>query len=371
MEQQKRSAISLLIKPASSLCNMRCKYCFYHDVATHRQTPSYGVMSEATAAQLLNRVWDAVSDNAQIHFAFQGGEPTLAGISFYRYFAEVVDNKKLPGQTVSYSIQTNGILLDDDWCQFLHEHHFLVGISLDGNPEIHDMHRVDSNGVGTANRIFQSIQCMERNKVEYNILSVVTRAMARKPEKTWNWYVGKRYKYLQLIPCLSPFSGSEKEKYALTPEAYADFLVATFRGWKHQLEVGNYISVRLFDNLVMLLKGYPAQQCGLLGRCSQQWVIEADGGVYPCDFYVLDDCRCGTIWEKSFAELEEAAVTKAFLQPEETLHPQCATCKVFKICGGGCKRYRDFYHSKEGYCPYQAFLYATLGELMEVAQKLQ
>lgn len=364
-------AISLLIKPASSLCNMRCKYCFYHDVAENRMTPSYGIMTEATVEQLLTRVWEYVGETAQIHFAFQGGEPTLAGLSFYIFFVEQVAKRKLPAQTVSYSIQTNGLVLDEAWCCFLHQHNFLVGLSLDGSAELHDLHRVDSKGVGTYSRIAQSIQCMERHQVEYNILSVVTRAMARKPEKIWNWYVAKRFQYLQFIPCLSPFAGSGEEKYALTPQDYASFLVTTFRGWKRQLEGGNYISVRLFDNLVMLLKGYPSQQCGLLGRCSQQWVIEADGGVYPCDFYVLDDYRCGNIWEMSFGEMEQAPATKAFLQPEATLHPQCATCKVFKLCGGGCKRYRDFYHSKEGYCPYQAFLYAILGELMEVAKKLQ
>lgn len=365
------NAISLLIKPASSLCNMRCKYCFYHDVAENRLTASYGIMSEETVEQLLTRVWEYVSDTAQILFAFQGGEPTLAGLSFFQYFVEAAAKRKLPAQQISYAIQTNGLVLDEDWCRFLHTHNFLVGISLDGMPELHDMHRVDSKGVGTAGRIFQSIQCMEKHKVEYNILSVVTRAMARKPEKTWNWYVSKRYKYLQFIPCLSPFDSAEEEKYALTPRLYADFLIATFRGWKHQLEVGNYISVRLFDNLVMLLKGYPSHQCGMLGRCSQQWVVEADGSVYPCDFYVLDEHRCGSVQEMTFEEMEQADNTKAFLQPTTQLHPQCATCKVFKICGGGCKRYRDFYHQEEGFCPYQTFLYAIWGELTEVARKLQ
>lgn len=370
-KKNNRYMVSLLIKPASSLCNMRCKYCFYHDVANTRKVSSYGIMTEETADVLIKRTVEYAYDTAKIFFAFQGGEPTLAGLDFFKYFCKKVEENKKSGQKIFYSIQTNGILTDEKWCGFFAQNNFLVGVSLDCERELHDMHRIDINGVGTYDRVIKNISLMDKYKVEYNILSVVTKAMARKPEKVFKEYLKKRYKYIQFIPCLKPFDGVEENKYDLTPELYADFLIEMFRQWKHQLENGNYISIRLFDNLVMLLKGYPAEQCGTLGKCSLQRVIEADGSVYPCDFYVLDKYNCGNIREKCLDEIDISEPAANFLEDKEPVHSLCISCKVIKICGGGCKRYRSFYHASADFCPYQKFLYTVFDQLKEVALKLR
>jgi len=242
-------------------------------------------------------------------------------------------------------------------------------VSLDGNREIHDMHRIDAEGRGTFDRVFQTAKSMDKYKVDYNVLSVITKSSARKPEKFFKEYLKNRFKYIQYIPCLTPFNYDEKDKFDLEPKQYAEFLIENFRQWKHQLEVGNYISIRLFDNLVALLKGYPATQCGMLGHCSMQRVIEANGDVYPCDFYVLDKYKCGNIYDMSFEDIEKSDTAKNFLK-DMPLKNICRNCKVLSICGGGCKRYRDFYHEIENYCPYQEFLYTVYNELREVAQRL-
>lgn len=367
----RKEQISLLIKPVSSLCNMRCHYCFYHDVAENREIPSYGTMDWDTAETLIFRVFEYAEPETFLHFAFQGGEPTLAGLEFFQRFVQQVEAGKSKQQKVAYSIQTNGLLLDDDWCAFLASQGFLVGLSLDGSGDCHDLHRLDTAGKGTYSRVVQTAKRMDKYKVEYNILSVVTRAIARKPEKVFKEYLKNRYSYIQFIPCLTPLGENSENKYDITPAQYADFLIVTFRQWKHQLEVGNYISIRLFDNLVGLLKGYPAEQCGILGNCTWQRVVEADGSVYPCDFYVLDPYRCGNIHKMTLEEIDLSENAHDFLKDKEAPFADCVHCRVWKLCKGGCKRYRGFYHSVPGYCPYQTFLYEIFDELTEVARKLK
>ena len=363
--------LSILIKPASSLCNMRCKYCFYYNVSQNREIGSYGIMSQEVMKNLIDRAFDEIAAGGKLYFAFQGGEPTLAGIEYFRGFVSYVSHKVNIEKacSINYSIQTNGLVVDEEWCKFLKENDFLVGLSLDCNNEIHDMHRIDSNGCGTHAEVIKAVKLMDRHKVQYNVLSVVTRAMARKPEKVFKEYLKNRYKYLQFIPCLKPFGESESSSFDLTPQMYAEFLTVFFKQWKHQLEVGNYISIRLFDNLISVLKGYPAEQCGFSGRCSMQYVIEADGSIYPCDFYVLDEYNCGNVQEATLGEAAASQAATKFLGVDQKAE-MCNVCRFKALCGGGCRRYRELYHGENSYCAYRQFLYNIYDDMMEVAQKL-
>lgn len=369
------NALSILIKPASSLCNMRCKYCFYHDVADHRKIQSFGFMEKTTADILIKESFEYVNHKGAINFMFQGGEPTLAGMEFFENFTNTVDEHNRNNIPISYSIQTNGQVIDARFCKLFKKYNFLVGLSQDGPKAFHDANRIDADLQGTYDKTNDAIALFDSYGVEYNILSVITRQMADNPDILFHYYKRKNLKYIQLIPCLNPQetiasgeSSKETKEYELTPNAYGYFLKEIFNLWYDELAKGNYISIRLFDNLVHMLKGRRPEQCGLTGACTIQCVVESDGGVYPCDFYVLDDFKLGNIYEEKLIDMFESDTAKAFLEYEELKHPLCNTCEVYSLCCGGCKRYRSFYRQNSKYCSYQDFLYNALGKLQIVSR---
>ena len=169
--------LSILVKPASSACNLRCSYCFYADEASIRSVPNYGMMPAQVSSALIEGAMGAVE--GAVSFLFQGGEPTLAGLEFFRDFVSRVHKAAPPGLAVQYAIQTNGTLLDEEWCRFFRAHRFLVGLSLDGSRECHDRFRRDGAGKGTYDRVVQAARLLERAGVEYNVLTVVTGYLAR------------------------------------------------------------------------------------------------------------------------------------------------------------------------------------------------
>lgn len=361
----------VLIKPASSLCNMCCRYCFYEDVSNERRQKSYGIMNLATAYKIIDRVFEACPEG-NVGFSFQGGEPTLATLNYFQLFVNYVESKKETSSTISYSIQTNGILIDDAWCELFKKYSFLVGISLDGLKDVHDSLRIDKLGKGTFNRVMNSIKLLNKYDVKFNILTVVTQSMAKHPQALWNAYVKNGFDFIQLIPCLCALDNPKlKEDYTLNPETYASFLKTFFDIWAKEFAKGNYISIRLFDNLVKMYQNIPPEQCGLLGFCQPQFVIEADGSVYPCDFYVLDGYNAGNIMDMDFDQIKISPAFKNFLTDQSDKSHLCNQCSVYGLCGGGCKRYRSFFFQKEGYCPYQDFLVHASPTLRHIAFSLQ
>ena len=364
---------TMLIKPASSLCNMRCKYCFYSDVSEHREVKSNGIMTEETTDILLQRVFEYVKKPSVINFAFQGGEPTLAGIKYFEYFTNRVEEMNTEGHTIHYSLQTNGYLVNEKFCELFKKYNFLVGISMDGPREVHDCNRVDANQQGTYDKVNQAIKLFNKYKVEYNVLSVITKQMAKKPQTLFKHYVKSNIKYVQLIPCLKSLDykeGDTLSKYDLTPQEYAQFLKDMFHSWYEAYKSNQYISIRQFDNLIYMVNGQPPEQCGMSGRCNLQCVVEADGSIYPCDFYVLDQFKQGNLRENSLEEMICSEGSKAFLDYQVPESPLCKSCKVYQLCGGGCKRYRSFYSEVEGYCPNQDFLYASYHKMLEITKQL-
>ncbi len=161
--------LNIMLKPASSLCNMRCKYCFYADVSDMREVKSFGIMKEKTVDSILNNIHNDLESGDRLHIAFQGGEPMLAGLDFYQRLVDEIGQWEKT-IAVSYALQTNGILIDDEWCQFLKENNFLVGISWDILPECHDEARKDAEGKGTFKAVSKAIECLEKHQVDYNVL---------------------------------------------------------------------------------------------------------------------------------------------------------------------------------------------------------
>ncbi len=363
--------LSVLIKPASSLCDLRCKYCFYADVADLRQVRSYGIMSADTAHILIERAVEAVNGSGNITFSFQGGEPLMTGFEFFTdfiaYTQQFIDrsNGKLH---VFYSLQTNGMRIDESWAELFSAHRFLIGLSIDGDETVHNRSRVDSGRQGTWTKAMKAAKLLQSRAVDFNILSVITAQNAKQPKRLWDFYQSNGFRFVQLIPCLAPLESPEfQADYSLTPQLYGDFLIRFFKIWTEQLQRGRYISVRLFDNLVRMASGQAPEQCGLLGDCAPQFVIEADGSVYPCDFYVLDEYRCGSVTESSFLTLRQSEPMKRFLTEGSRRLPQCLHCPFYTVCKGGCRRYRSLYFQKRNYCPYRAFLEHILPDLQTIA----
>lgn len=330
----------LLIKPASSICNLRCGYCFYHTIAENRSIGSYGIMSLEKLEQLVKKAL-AFADGS-CTFAFQGGEPTLAGLDFFRSLPDFVQRYNHKKLEIRYTIQTNGITVNEDWCRFFHDNRFLVGISLDGTKDIHDLMRTDPQGKGSFSRVIKAIGLFNKYKVEYNILCVVTNYVARHIHKVYLEFKKHGFNYLQFIPCLDPL-GEETGGYqhSLTTDRYTGFLKILFDLWYEDFIKEKGVSIRYFDNLVGMAMGYPPESCGMSGMCTANYVIEADGGVYPCDFYVTDEWLMGKIHEKDFSDLANSEAAKRFIEMSRHVDPQCRSCQWYRLCRGGCRRDRD------------------------------
>ena len=366
-------ALSLLIKPASGNCNMRCRYCFYADELDNREIRSYGKMSVDTMHTIVEKAMEYGDYECTI--AFQGGEPTLAGLDFYRDLVAYVTAHENPKKLkIHYALQTNGYLINEEWAAFLGENHFLVGVSLDGLKEIHDRYRLDAAGKGTYQRVISAIRLLEKHQVEYNILTEVTAATARNGQKIYNYFKKNHFGYQQYIECLDPI-GEEpgQHEYSLTPEKYGEFLKSMFDAWYLDMRSGTYVYNRYFENLMMIMAGQQPESCNMRGVCGKQWVFEADGSVYPCDFYALDQWRLGNIQENSFEEMDEKRDGLGFIQWSMRQQEDCQKCRWFGLCRNGCRRNREpvtAEHTNRNYfCKsYQMFFEYAYPRLEEIYQ---
>ncbi len=367
--------ISVLIKPVSGNCNMRCRYCFYTDETQHRLVASRGIMSSQTMKLLIDRAL-AFADGF-CTFAFQGGEPSLAGLSFFQAFTEYVKRHPNPKNVrVHYSFQTNGYHLNEDWMKWFSENHVLVGVSLDGPEELHDRYRVDHEGKGTFHRVMSTIRLLEQYHVEYNILTVVTSETAAHGKDVESFFKKHGFTYRQYIECLDPIGEIPgQHEYSLTPEAYGGFLKDVFEVWYREMKVGHYVYNRYFENLMLIIAGQEPESCNMRGICGAQWVIEADGSVYPCDFYALDEWCMGNICADSFETMEAERQRLGFIQVSRQLPDDCRMCRYLALCRNGCRRSRGQVIAettgKNYFCSaYKKFLEYAYPRLVEVCRML-
>ncbi len=348
--------LSIMVKPASSNCNLRCEYCFYSDVASKREFPNFGIMSEDTAQNLISSALE-FADGESISFAFQGGEPVLAGLDYFKDFTAFVKENNPKNSKIFYSLQTNGTLLNDEFANFFKENEFLIGLSLDGDFE-NNSFRKDANGQNSYYKIIKAADLLEKYGVEFNILTVLTGRCADNCEKIYRHFRSKGYKYLQFIPCLRPFESEEESELYMTAEQYANFLIRTFNLYAKDFVRGNYVSIRQFDNLVRMYLGENPEQCGMCGHCTHQFVAEGNGNIYPCDFYCTDKYLLGNICDTSLEKMANSEKAKDFIRESLQIPDKCKQCRFFALCrAGGCKRQR----ADRDYCEsYQKFFSSCL-----------
>lgn len=366
--------LSLLIKPASGLCNLRCKYCFYADEMNKREQASYGVMSVETLTCVLEKAFAYAEGSILV--AFQGGEPTLAGLPFFRKVVALCQKFNTRRLQVNLSIQTNGILLDDEWARFLAENRFLVGLSLDGTQALHDQNRVYPDDTGSFATVMERVKLLQKYRVDFNILTVVTRQTAGSIGKVYRFFRKHDLTWQQYIPCLDPLGEERGEHdYSLTPQKYEHFLKNLFDNWYQDAIKGTPTYNRYFENLLGLMLGQRPESCNMVGHCSLQHVVEADGSVYPCDFYVLDKYRLGNLCTDSFQQIADKCRELGFIEQSLQVHEKCKTCRWGPLCRGGCRRDREQADGTLGlnhYCQaYQGFFTYAAPRLQELVSRIR
>ena len=258
--------------------------------------------------------------------------------------------------TVSREIFIQSALVEGDWNtkhKFFKENQFLIGLSIDGTKQLHDMYRHDKNGNPTFDRIKSAADLMDQYGVDYNILTVVTQNTAYHATEIYNYYKRQGWKYQQYIACLDPLGEIRgKSSFALKPEQYGRFLVELFNLWYEDWKNGEHPYIRQFENYIGILLGYQPESCEQRGICGIQNVVEADGSVYPCDFYMLDEYRLGNFNSDRLVEIDEKRKSIAFVEQSQKSAKDCIECKFHTLCRGGCRRNREFDVAKGEYANY-------------------
>lgn len=334
------------MKPSSGMCNLSCEYCFYCDETQKRAQASYGFMTEETLRNVIRKTM--LRAEGAISYMFQGGEPSLRGLDFYKKAVMLQKQYNKHGVRVTNAFQTNGYLLDEEWCRFFRENHFLVGISLDGIRETHDRYRRTGSGGDTYEKVLAATELLDDNQVDYNILTVVTRDVGEKIEEIYHDYEKNGWNYQQYIACLEPLDEPPgQHRYAITPAEYGRFLIKLFDLWYEDWKKGKQPYIRQFENYIGILMGYPPEACDQGGVCSIQNVVEADGSVYPCDFYMLDEYRLGNFNTDRLDVIDRKRREIRFQERSLLLSEKCRNCSYYSICRGGCQRNR-YYVEEEG-----------------------
>lgn len=344
--------ITLMIKPSSSLCNLRCDYCFYFDEEKNRIDKNRTFMDEETIENIVKQA-HSVSHN--ISYIFQGGEPALAGLPWFENFISLVERYKSENDSINYSFQTNGTLVTKEYCEFFFKHNFLVGVSFDGFSRIHDIYRKFADDSKSSRKVKQGLKLLKEYNVEHNILCVVTNEVANNIELIYNNLIKEGYDFHQYLACLDPIGIKDDNKY-LDPIVYGKSLVELFDLWIKDLRNNKRVSIRLFNNFVSILLGNQPEACDMNGVCSIQYVFESDGDVFPCDFYCLDNYLLGNINKNTFEELDEKRKEINFIVSPPNLHEDCKVCPYLYLCRGGCPRYKDS-NNKFRFCSSYKYLF--------------
>lgn len=366
---------TILVKPASGLCNMRCGYCFYCDETEKREQAFRGMMSEDTLKNLIKKAMRQAS--GEICFAFQGGEPTLRGIDFFRKAVEYEQHFNRRNIRVINTLQTNGLSLDEEWCSFFKEHDFLIGVSVDGTKALHDRYRHDAGGGPTYEKIKDSVSMLDRYGVEYNILTVVTGEAAGRAGEIYQEYKRNGWNYQQYIACLDPV-GEEPghREYSLMPGDYGKFLTELFRLWEKDWRKGKAPYIRQFENYIGILMGVTPESCEQRGVCSVQCVAEADGSAYPCDFYAMDEYCLGNYNDSGIEEFLRSNTAVDFVRTSRKNGQACMRCPWFILCRNGCRRHRlpdgETGLYRNYFCEgYQMFFSKCAARMKEIADYLK
>ena len=352
------SNFHVLAKPIGPICNLDCKYCFYLEKELLYPQPDPHIDKWAMHEDVLEsyiRQYIEAHDTPVVNFAWQGGEPTLLGVDYFRKLVEI-QKKYANGKQIANAFQTNGVLLNDAWAEFFLEYQFLIGISIDGPRELHDAYRVDKGGQPTFDRVMRGIETLRRNNVDFNTLTTVHRANADSPLEVYRFLRDNGSGYMQFIPIveriahqvteeglrlISPdFAGPAKvAPWSVEPRQFGRFLCAIFDEWVRR-DVGRTF-VQLLDVSLESWMGMEASLCIFRKQCGAALAIEHSGDLYSCDHFVYPENRLGNIMESALASLAGSEQQQRFGEAKESTLPHyCRECDVRFACNGECPKHR-------------------------------
>ena len=320
---------NIMAKPVCGVCNLDCRYCYY----TMKPEELYPEVRERSAFRMSDEVLESYTRQyleampVRAEFGWQGGEPTLIGLDFFRRAIELQKGHVREGRTISNALQTNGTLLTDEWCEFLAENKFLVGISLDGPPQWHDHYRRDLAGKPTFHRAWAGLELLRKHGVEYNALVTLNSANAPHAGDIYRYFVNRGVQYLQFIPILERTPDGQPTDFSCTGEQFGRFCLEVFDLWARR-DVGK-ISERLIDSVLHTLIFGKASTCCYAERCANAHVLEWNGDLYACDHFVFPEWRIGNILERPLAELVRDPKLDEFARLKTEPPAICRDCEYF------------------------------------------
>ncbi|OOF51467.1 anaerobic sulfatase maturase [Rodentibacter trehalosifermentans] len=316
----------LMAKPTGSMCNLDCQYCFYLEKPHQNQ--------RAMSDEVLARYIQSYLENApqqRVTFLWQGGEPTMAGLDFYQRAVDF-QRQYANGKQVENALQTNGVLLDADWCRFLYDNRFLVGLSVDGPQHLHDTYRLSKSGKGTFRQVMDALDLLINYRVQFNTLTVVHNLNVRQGKEIYRFLKRVGSPYMQFIPLMGD------EVHQATASDYGQFLVDIFDEW-YANDVGK-IGVQFIEQWFMAYLGLQPDLCIFRETCGDQLVIEQNGDIYSCDHYVYPEYKLGNLIETPLRTIAESPTQIHFGSMKSFLSERCQRCKFHFACHGGCPKHR-------------------------------
>jgi uncharacterized protein len=327
---------SLLIKPASADCNLSCSYCFYLDRAGLYADSRLHRMSDRVLQTLVSKYM--ASEQEVYAFGWQGGEPTLMGSDFFQRVTELQKKHGRTGSVVANGLQTNGTLIDDRLARHLAAYRFLLGVSLDGPAAVHDRYRRKLGGQESHADVVRGIRRLESHAVQFNILVLVSDANVGRAGEVYRYLCDNGWFFHQYIPCLELDAEGRPLPFSINGEQWGDFLCELFDHW---LGSGHgRVSIRLFDSLLQRLLVGSSNLCHLDRDCRHYYVVEYNGDVYPCDFFVRSDLRLGNLLRQGWPDLAASPVYRDFGSRKSGWSPACSACPYLDLCAGDCLKYR-------------------------------
>ncbi len=332
------SPFSLLIKPASADCNLRCAYCFYLERSSLYSQTKRHRMSRDVLERIISSYM--ATEQPQYSFGWQGGEPILMGIGFFEKVVSLQKKYGKAGAVVGNGVQTNATLIDDSLASFFGRYNFLLGVSLDGPENLHNTYRVSARGRGTHERVVKSIQTLRKHNVEFNILTAVNSANVKKAAEIYHYLLDNNLFFHQYIPIVEFGDNGQALPFSIRGGEWGEFLCAIFDEWiKSDVR---RVSIRLFDAVLNLLAQGVRAVCTMGSNCCQYFVVEYNGDIYPCDFFVDSNKLLGNIRSSNWQQLLESPVYRNFGAQKSRLNSHCIECPYLQLCAGDCLKHRFY-----------------------------
>jgi len=342
--EQTVAAFHLMTKPRGAICNLDCKYCYF--LSKERLYPKSDFRMSETLLEDYTRQYIEAQHVPEVTFAWQGGEPTLMGLDFYKQAVQYQQKHKKTGMRIFNALQTNAVTLDDDWCAFFAQNDFLIGVSVDGPKHLHDAYRVDKGGAPTFDKVMRGIELLKKHGAEFNILTTVHAANADYPLEIYRFFRDEvKAQFLQFIPIVERDNdtgyqeGEEVTNRSVTAKQYGDFLTTIFDEWVRH-DVGRTY-VQIFDVALAAWTGNNPGLCIFEETCGRALALEHNGDVYSCDHYVEPDYKVGNLIDIPLNEIVVSDQQVEFgLAKRDTLPQYCRNCEVRFVCNGGCPKNR-------------------------------